>query len=215
MRRGGVALELRLLRNPERARATKDIDVILHDPNAAQADLARELERAAVGGEYQGFIFRRKGEPIYLENCTVSVELAVTYCGGAWTTITVDIAREQPGEEEVELVPAIELHDAVGINGPAELPGIPLQFHIAQKLHAMRLTPGSSSRRRRATDALPGARRRGETSTHSPSPRISMGQERRQPGPAWRTPVAESNRQRWFRQTSASPSISPSPNNAP
>src|SRR5579883_3117865 len=34
------------------------------------------------------------------------MELAVTYRGGAWTSITVDVAREEPGEDEVELVPA-------------------------------------------------------------------------------------------------------------
>ncbi len=54
--KGGVALELRLR---DRARATKDIDVVLQDP---EADLARTLERALTGGAYQGFTFRRKGE---------------------------------------------------------------------------------------------------------------------------------------------------------
>lgn len=59
--KGGVALELRLR---DRARATKDIDVVLQHP---EADLARSLERALTGDAYQGFTFRRKGEPLLLE----------------------------------------------------------------------------------------------------------------------------------------------------
>jgi hypothetical protein len=153
--KGGVALELRLLRHrPDWARATKDIDIVVHDPKSTQEDLARELERAAVGGEYQGFVFRRKGEPIYLENGTVSMELAVTYRGGAWTTITVDVAREEPGEAEVELVPAIALDDAVGIIGPAALPCLPLRFHVAQKLHGLTLPPRSGKRNERFRDLV-------------------------------------------------------------
>jgi hypothetical protein len=92
--KGGIALELRLR---DRARATKDIDVVLQD---AEAELARTLEGAITGETYQDFSFRRKGEPLLLDNGTVNIELAVTYRGGAWTSIAVDIARAEPGEAE-------------------------------------------------------------------------------------------------------------------
>ena len=52
--KGGVALELRLR---ERARATKDIDVVLRD---AEADLSDALEQAVTGDADQGFSFRRE-----------------------------------------------------------------------------------------------------------------------------------------------------------
>jgi hypothetical protein len=92
------------------------------------------LERAVTiaGAGYQGFQFRRKSEPIYLENRTISMEFAVTYRGGAWTSIVVDVARAEPGEGDVELVPAIPLREATGITGPTELPCLPLRTHIAQ-----------------------------------------------------------------------------------
>lgn len=131
--KGGVALELRL-RN--RARATKDIDVVLQD---AEADLARTLERAIGGDAYQDFSFRRKGEPLLLDNGTVNIEVAVTYRGSAWTSIAIDIARAEPGEAEIEWLPAIPLTAAFGITGPAHLPCLPLRLHIAQKLHGMTL----------------------------------------------------------------------------
>ena len=146
--KGGVALELRLR---TRARATKDIDMVLHD---ADADLARALERAVVAGDYRGFAFRRKGEPLYLENGTISMELAVTYRGGIWTSITVDVARAEPGEAEVEFVPAIPLGDALGITGPVDLPCLPLRLHVAQKLHGMTLPPRRGKRNERFRDLI-------------------------------------------------------------
>jgi hypothetical protein len=133
--KGGVALELRLR---DRARATKDIDIVLQHPDA---DLGRTLERALTGEPYQGFAFRRKREPLLLENRTVNMEFAVTYRGGAWTGIVVDIARAEPGESEVEWLPAIPLTDIFGVTGPAELPCLPLRLHVAQKLHGMTLPP--------------------------------------------------------------------------
>ena len=101
--KGGVALELRLR---DRARATKDIDVVLQHTDA---DLARTLERALTGDAYQGFTFRRKGEPLLLENGTVNMEFAVSYRGGAWMSITIDIARAELGESEIEWVRAMPL----------------------------------------------------------------------------------------------------------
>ena len=146
--KGGVALELRL---GDRARATKDIDVVLQHPDA---DLARTLERALTGDDYQGFSFRRKGEPLVLDNGTVNVELAVSYRGGAWTSVTVDIARAEPGEAEVEWLRAIPLTDLFGVTGPIELPCLPLRFHIAQKLHGMTLPPRSGKRNDRFRDLI-------------------------------------------------------------
>lgn len=146
--KGGVALELRLR---DRARATKDIDIVLQH---TEADLARTLERALTGEPYQGFAFRRKREPLLLENRTVNMEFAVTYRGGAWTGIVVDIARAEPGESEVEWLPAIPLTDVFGVTGPAELPCLPLRLHVAQKLHGMTLPPRPGKLNERFRDLI-------------------------------------------------------------
>jgi nucleotidyltransferase AbiEii toxin of type IV toxin-antitoxin system len=146
--KGGVALELRL-RN--RARATKDIDVVLQH---TEADLARTLERALTGDAYQGFAFRRKREPLLLENRTVNMEFAVSYRGGAWAGIVVDIARAEPGESEIEWVRAIPLTEVFGVTGPVELPCLPLRLHIAQKLHGMTLPPRPGKRNERFRDLI-------------------------------------------------------------
>jgi Nucleotidyl transferase AbiEii toxin, Type IV TA system len=149
--KGGIALELRLR---EHARATKDIDVVLHDRDA---DLARAFERAVFhegAAEYEGFRFRRKSEPLVLDNGTVSMELAVTYLGNAWTSITVDVARAEPGESEVDRVPAVQLTEAFGVTGPTDIPCLPLRFHIAQKLHGMTLPPRPGARNDRFKDLV-------------------------------------------------------------
>lgn len=85
--KGGVALELRLR---DRARATKDIDVVLQHTDA---DLARTLERALTGDAYQGFTFRRKGEPLLLENGTVNMEFAVNRLEHIAATANAAIGR--------------------------------------------------------------------------------------------------------------------------
>ena len=146
--KGGVALELRLR---DRARATKDIDVVLQH---TEADLAHTLERALTGDAYQGFTFRRKRDPLLLENRTVNMEFAVSYRGGAWTGIVVDIARAEPGESEIEWVRAIPLTDVFGVTGPVELPCLPLRLHIAQKLHGMTLPPRPGKRNERFRDLI-------------------------------------------------------------
>ena len=141
--KGGVALELRLR---DRARATKDIDIVLRDPTA---DLVDSLEQTLVGEDFQGFSFRRKGQPLLLDNGAVNMEFGVTYRGQPWTSISVDIARAEAGEAEVEWVDAIALTDVFGVTGPAQLPCLPLRFHVAQKLHGMTLppTPGKQNER--------------------------------------------------------------------
>jgi hypothetical protein len=146
--KGGVALELRLR---DRARATKDIDIVLRDTTA---DLAGSLEEALTGEPYQGFSFRRKGEPLLLDNGAVNIEFGVTYKGQPWTSVSVDIARAEPGEADVEWVDAIALTDALGVSGPAQLPCLPLRFHVAQKLHGMTLPPRPGKQNERFRDLV-------------------------------------------------------------
>ncbi len=146
--KGGVALELRLR---DRARATKDIDIVLRNTTA---DLAGSLEEALTGEPYQGFSFRRKGEPLLLDNGAVNIEFGVTYKGQPWTSVSVDIARAEPGEADVEWVDAIALTDALGVSGPAQLPCLPLRFHVAQKLHGMTLPPRPGKQNERFRDLV-------------------------------------------------------------
>jgi hypothetical protein len=57
------------------------------------ADLADSLEAALTSEPYQGFSFRRKGQPLALDNGAVNVEFGVTYRGQPSTSVSLDIAR--------------------------------------------------------------------------------------------------------------------------
>ena len=103
---------------------------------------------------HQGFQFQRRREPIVLDNGTVNVGLAATYRGGAWTTISVDIARAEPGEAEAELLDAVAFEDALGIIGPARVPCLPLRYQMAQKLHGMTLPSRHGKRNERFKDLI-------------------------------------------------------------
>lgn len=148
MVKGGVALELRLR---DRARATRDIDIVLLDVSADHADA---LEQALSGEAYQGFSFRRKGPALVLDNGAVNVEIAVTFHGQPWTTISIDIARAEAGESDIEWVKAIVLTEAFGVTGPAALPCLPLRFHVAQKLHGLTLPPRPGKQNERFRDLV-------------------------------------------------------------
>ena len=128
--KGAVALEMRL---PERARATKDIDLVLDGGD--DDDLAAVL-REALRGNYQDFSFRVKGEPYVMPNNAVRVEVAMDYRGRSWSTVQVDLSRQEGGATEVELVNALEL-EPFGLSTPSALPCLSLRYHLAQKIHGM------------------------------------------------------------------------------
>jgi len=128
--KGAVALEMRL---PKRARATKDIDLVIDE--ADEDDLAAVL-REALRDDYQDFSFRVKGEPYVMPTNAVRVEVAMDYRGRSWSTVQVDLSRQEGGATEVEMVDALELKP-FGLSTPSALPCLSLRYHIAQKIHGM------------------------------------------------------------------------------
>ena len=132
--KGAVAMEMRL---PEKARATKDIDLVVDDPE--DGDLPSAL-RAALAGTYQGFMFRVKGEPHQMPNDSVRVDVVLEYRGRGWGTIQVDLSRREGDRTEVELLEPLRL-EFFGLDTPDALPCLSLRYQIAQKIHAMTQPP--------------------------------------------------------------------------
>lgn len=95
-----------------------------------------------------------KASRFWLDNGAVNMEFAVTYRGQPSTSISVDIARAETGESEVEWVEAIALTDAFGVTGPVLLPCLPLRFHVAQKLHGLTLPPRPGKQNERFRDLV-------------------------------------------------------------
>lgn len=134
MIKGAVAIEMRL---PAKARATKDIDLVVEDPG--DRELTAALRDALEDG-YQGFAFRVKGEPHVIRNDSVRVDVALEYKGRSWGTIQVDLSPQEGDRTEVELVEPLEL-EPFGLETPNALPCLSLRYHIAQKIHAMTEPP--------------------------------------------------------------------------
>lgn len=132
--KGAVAIEMRL---PTKARATKDIDLVVEDP--ADRELTAALRDALEDG-CQGFTFRVKGEPHVMPNDALRVDVALEYRGRGWGTIQVDLSAREGDRTEVELVEPLDLAQ-FGLETPDALPCLSLRYHIAQKIHAMTEPP--------------------------------------------------------------------------
>ncbi len=144
--KGGVALELRLR---GRARATKDLDVIL---NRDEGNLLDEIERA-IARPYESFAFRRKGEAHMMPTGALRVKVQVEYRGREWGTVEMDVAYRE-GETEVELLEGVDLLTDFGIQGPEEVECLAPRHHVAQKLHGMTQTPPEGRRNERFRDLV-------------------------------------------------------------
>jgi hypothetical protein len=129
--KGGVALELRL---QGRARATRDIDLVLNHPSA---DPVEELD-AALRSECEGFSFRRRGDAFRMPNGAIRTEVAVQYGGKVWGRVQVDLARRETDVLEVEMVDGLDL-SFFRFRFPEKVPCLSIYAQAAQKIHAMTL----------------------------------------------------------------------------
>lgn len=132
--KGAVAIEMRL---PGKARATKDIDLVVDDP--ADDELVATL-RGALEDDHQGFTFRVKSEPYSLPSNAVRVDVALQFRGRSWGTIQVDLSTREGDRTEVDLLEPLDL-EPFGLETPNVLPCLSLRYHLAQKIHAMTEPP--------------------------------------------------------------------------
>lgn len=127
--KGGVAIELRL-RN--RARATKDVDLIFFgDPE----NLGEDLDRA-LAAPYSEFSFQREGISAAGGGHFRRLDVKLFFRGRSWGTLRLEVAAPDSRVTDGEPVPAIPI-DEFGITGPETVPCLSLRYQIAQKLHAV------------------------------------------------------------------------------
>jgi hypothetical protein len=140
--KGGVAMELRLR---GRARATRDLDLVLNDRGG---DLLAHLEGALRAG-FEQFSFLVHGDHARaLRRDTVRAEVSVQYGGKSWARVPVDLSRGEDGLWQVEMVEALDFGN-VAFGFPSALPCLSLHLQAAQKLHAMTLpSPGGRQNHR-------------------------------------------------------------------
>jgi Nucleotidyl transferase AbiEii toxin, Type IV TA system len=144
--KGGVALELRLR---ERARATRDLDLVLNDH---AGELLERLREALAGG-FEQFAFHLHEGARALRPDTVRAEVSVGYGGKSWARVPVDLSRCEAGLFEVEMVDTLAFGD-LSFGFPTALPCLSLHLQAAQKLHAMTLPPSGGRQNTRFRDLL-------------------------------------------------------------
>jgi hypothetical protein len=130
--KGALALHFRL--GPQ-FRTTKDVDLARQDDDeGANADF-----RAAEGidlGDYFAFDIRRTSKlDAALEGAAVRYHATADLAGRRFDDITVDISFGGPPGTDREILRGPDLLGFAGI-APAEVPSLPLEQHVAEKVHA-------------------------------------------------------------------------------
>lgn len=128
--KGGIAMELRL---GDRARATRDIDLIIRGDTGQLADALD----ARLREPYNGFEFRRREIADHPAHPDVKqVEIQVIFARKVLCTAKLEIAPAETGNEEFASLPGASL-DPVGLDGPELVQVLAGPWQIAQKLHAV------------------------------------------------------------------------------
>jgi hypothetical protein len=150
--KGGFALQLRL---GNRARTTKDIDVLLVTPTT---DLHQTVVRAALQdlGDWFQFEVERPSDDLgALEGGGVRLQVVGLLDGRRFETFHIDVGQGETLLEPVDVLRAPALLEFAGIP-PTEIPCFPLPQQVAEKVHAYtRPHPsGQSSRVKDLVDIL-------------------------------------------------------------
>lgn len=150
--KGGFALQLRL---GDRARTTKDIDLLLTRPSA---DIHQVLVRAALldaGDWFQFEVERPTDDPVVHEAGGVRFQVRGLLDGRRFEIFHIDIGQGDVLLEPVEILTAPTLLAFAGIP-PAEIPCYPLPQQVAEKAHAYTRphSAGQSSRVKDLVDIL-------------------------------------------------------------
>ncbi|MGH3114253.1 MAG: nucleotidyl transferase AbiEii/AbiGii toxin family protein [Gaiellaceae bacterium] len=129
--KGGFALDLRLA---DRARATRDVDI---DWQAAEEVLADTLAEAAALTSEDFFTFRieRTGMPPERLGGSHRFRVAANLAGRLFETFLLDVGLGSSPVEDHDTLTTPDLLAFAEIE-PVEVPAVPLERHVAEKVHA-------------------------------------------------------------------------------
>ena len=143
----GVVMELRFA---QRARATKDLDLVLEGDRRTRL---RSLDLALKLG-FDEFSFRLKA-PIHQMDLadTVRVDVAIQHRTRAWQTVALDLGPTSTTTIDLVEPTVVGLHE-MGVPVTSPVRCISLSEQVAQKLHACTAPNTSSTRARDVLDIL-------------------------------------------------------------
>lgn len=147
--KGGLALDFRL---GDRARTTKDMDLARQgDVETALEDLL-EAQSLDLGDH---FVFRsERGEsPAHDVEIAVRFRIEAELAGRRFETVLLDIGFSDPALWQPERIRPPALLDFAGLE-PADIPVLPLEQHIAEKVHAYTRTYAGTRESSRVKDLV-------------------------------------------------------------
>jgi hypothetical protein len=148
--KGGVALDLRL---GDRARQTRDLDLVRHD----NEDIATEDLLTAANAMLEDFfefaVEQASDLPLAEEAVAVRYQINVALAGRRFERIRLDIGFGAPPDLPPDRFRLPELLEFAGI-APVEVPTLPLEFHVAEKLHAYTRSYGDKRPNARVKDLI-------------------------------------------------------------
>ncbi|UCC71562.1 MAG: nucleotidyl transferase AbiEii/AbiGii toxin family protein [Gemmatimonadota bacterium] len=130
--KGALALDFRL---GGRARATKDIDLARQDDlDAATVDFLA-LQRLELGDHFIFAIERARLVDPELEGAAARFRAEAVVAGRPFEAVIIDVGFSDPVLWKPERLLGPDLLRFAGL-GPVEVPGLPLEQHVAEKVHA-------------------------------------------------------------------------------
>jgi Nucleotidyl transferase AbiEii toxin, Type IV TA system len=148
--KGALALDFRLR---ERTRTTKDMDLVRRDDEAA-ATFDLIAAQAVDLDDFFTFDIEKVSAPgETLEGVAVRYRVRAELGGRRFEEVMVDIGFSDPLKWKPEPIRGPDLLAFAGI-GPTEVPVLPLEQHVAEKVHAYTRTYGQGQRSSRAKDLV-------------------------------------------------------------
>lgn len=146
--KGGFALDLRLA---DRARATRDVDI---EWQATADELQETLIRAAsaVGDDFFSFVIERAGVPPERLGGALRFRVTANLAGRQFETFLLDVGMSPLPVDDHETLTSDLL--AFAEVEPVAIPVIPLERHLAEKLHAYMRRYGDDQPSSRAKDLI-------------------------------------------------------------
>jgi len=147
--KGGFALDLRLA---DRARATRDVDL---DWQADEEELAETLIEAAgiSGDDFFTFAIERTGMAPERLGGSHRFRVTASLAGRPFETFLLDVALRSSLVDERDTLTTTDLLSFAEIE-PVEVPAVPLERHIAEKLHAYTRRYGDDQPSSRVKDLI-------------------------------------------------------------
>ena len=147
--KGGMALDLRY---GDRARMTKDLDLVRADSSEAGFEVLLEAADNNLD-DYFSFAVGRSSTFDDDDNTATRYQVRVELGGTLFERLTVDVGLASSLPDPPDRLAGIRIFDFAELE-PIEIPAIPLAHHVAEKVHAYTRTYASSRQSSRVKDLV-------------------------------------------------------------